>query len=459
MDDQFDGMHLMDLNGDGIPDAVDTNGDGVADAFDTNGDGFFESLDTNNDGMADKFDLDGDREIDALDTNNDGVADAFDTNGDGTLDSWDIDGDGVADAWDTNGDGIPDQFDTDGDGAIDAVDTDGDGIPDSYADGTPPEADQAATSSLDLNGDGVPDRLIDTDGDGVADAVDLNGDGVADAELTYLDVNGDGTADGYAYGIDLDGDGRFDYVYEGYDLNGDGAIDQGYVRVDANGDGTFEADEVYDADDWAAQFDVSADEVPSIDDGEVPGAHYEHFDPSQTDTDKVVGNPAADADDWEYQEASGPCAIYAQVMAYENMTGQDVDINEVIAKAEEMGIYEPGSGTSMEDMDEVLKMLGAQTEEGTGGTLDDLRECLENGGRIVVGVDGDEIWSGDNDNDYIPNNPNHAIEVTGIDYSGEEPMVIVNDSGTPDGHAIQVPASDFMDAWEDSDYAYVEAYA
>ncbi len=76
----------------------------------------------------------------------------------------------------------------------------------------------------------------------------------------------------------------------------------------------------------------------------------------------------------------------------------------------------------------------------------------------VVAVDGNEIWYG-NTETYAPNDPNHAVEVIGIDYSSPEPMVIINDSGTMDGHAITVPASQFMDAWEDSGYYYVEAYA
>ena len=76
----------------------------------------------------------------------------------------------------------------------------------------------------------------------------------------------------------------------------------------------------------------------------------------------------------------------------------------------------------------------------------------------TLAVDGNEIWYG-NTETYAPNDPNHAVEVIGIDYSGSEPMVIINDSGTMDGHAITVPASQFMDAWEDSGCYYVEAYA
>ena len=109
-------------------------------------------------------------------------------------------------------------------------------------------------------------------------------------------------------------------------------------------------------------------------------------------------------------------------------------------------------------MDKILNYLGAETEKGFGGDMQDLHDCLEDGGRIVVAVDGNEIWYG-NTETYAPNDPNHAVEVIGIDYSGSEPMVIINDSGTMDGHAITVPASQFMDAWEDSGCYYVEAYA
>lgn len=454
MDDQFEGMDLLDLNGDGYIDAVDTDGDGDANAFDDDGDGFFEGLDTNDDGVADRFDLNADREIDAMDTNGDGAPDMADLNGDGMLE-FDTDGDGYFESLDTDGDGAPDMADLDGDGIVETpldstTPSDQDTLPydgeyDDENDGTsvydPDES--GAPGSYDIDGDGIPDAY-DPDGDGIPNVYDFNGDGVIDAELSFAD---------------LDGDGAPDILYVSQDQDYDGVADYSVIIQDTDGNGAIESDEIYDADDWAAQFDDGGEGIPAIDETEAPDSPYTHFDPSQTDMDQVVGSPNEDADAWEYQEVSGPCAIYAQVMAYENLTGQDVDIEAVIAQAEEQGFYDPGSGTSFEDMDEVLKMLGAQTEEGTGGTLDDLKECLEDGGRIVVGVDGGEIWCGDNDNDYIPNFPNHAIEVIGIDYSGEEPMVIINDSGIPDGHGIQVPASQFMDAWEDTGCAYVEAYA
>lgn len=67
--------------------------------------------------------------------------------------------------------------------------------------------------------------------------------------------------------------------------------------------------------------------------------------------------------------------------------------------------------------------------------IDDIRECLESGGKVIVSIDADEIWFGESDDLFTPGDgPNHAVEVIGIDYSNpDEPMVILNDSGNPNG--------------------------
>lgn len=456
MDDQFDGMDLLDLNGDGYIDAVDTDGDGVANAFDDDGDGFFEGLDTNDDGVADRFDLNADREIDAMDTNGDGAADATDLNGDGMLE-FDTDGDGYFESLDTDGDGAPDMADLDGDGVVETPldsttpsDQDTppyDGEYDDENDGTsvydPDES--GAPGSYDIDGDGIPDAY-DPDGDGIPNVYDFNGDGVTDAELSFAD---------------LDGDGAPDILYVSQDQDYDGVADYSVIIQDTDGNGAIESDEIYDADDWAAMFDRQTGAGSTYDPQDYAGSAvgYDHFDPAQSDPSQVIGNPGDDMQDWGFQGPTQECAIYSQCTAYENLTGQDVDIEQMVQVATEEGWFDPENGTSFDDMDEILNYLGAETTEGDGGTFESLKQCLKNDGRMVVAVDCDELWHGDNDNDYIPNSPNHAVEVIGIDYSGEEPMVIINDSGPSDGAGAMIPASQFMDAWEDSDYAYVEAYA
>ncbi len=320
-------------------------------------------------------------------------------------------------------------------------------------DGDDPTVSENATTysePLDIDGDGVYD--------GVAIYEDFNGDGIFDSATAWVDTNSDGIHDFVSVYHDQNGDGVIDYSLTAADVDtdGDGIVDSVFLGEDTNGDTVFETTEIMDADEWEMfTSNMDGDYVPMDADGGF-SAGYEQFDPSQTNMDQVVGTPTADEHCWEYQGESGPCAIYAQVMAYEGMTGQDVDPQQMIDVATENGWYN-GSGTSMEDMDKILNYLGAETETGMGGDIDDLQECLENGGRIVVAIDGNEIWYG-NTETFAPNDPNHAVEVIGIDYSGEEPMIIINDSGTIDGHAIMVPESQFMDAWEDSGRYYVEAY-
>lgn len=294
---------------------------------------------------------------------------------------------------------------------------------------------------------------IDIDGDGVIDgfmtAEDLNGDGVADTLTVMADTDENGMPDSLKTLIDTDGDGVIDTIVgaEVIDTNGDGILDTTIVYEDQGADGSIEYMESYDADEtaFAEAFLNSGYE-----------SAYEQFDPENADMNNVIGDPAADAEIWEYQGDSGPCAIYAQAMAYQNVTGEEVDVEELIETATEEGWYD--GGTSIDDMDKVLNYLGIDADVEYRGDMDDIRECLENGGRVVAAVDGNEIWLGDNDTCYSPNDPNHAIEVIGIDYSGDEPMVIINDSGTPDGHAIMVPKDQFLDAWQDSDFAYVCVY-
>lgn len=298
------------------------------------------------------------------------------------------------------------------------------------------------------------------DGGFDAPGAETDGEEIFDSITTVADTDGDGVIDFSMTQVDLDGDGIPDQLFaaQAVDTDGDGVADSVILGEDLDGDTILETTEIYDADDLM-QFGSGMDMPDDAGDEELfPGQAYEQFAADETDMSQVVGDPVSDEQCWEFQGENGPCAIYAQIMAYEGLTGVEVDPQEMIEVATEQGWY-TGNGTPLEHMDKILNYLGADTEMSYGGSMDDLRECLENDGRIVVVVDGDEIWTGDNDTAFSPNSPNHAVEIIGIDYTGEEPMVVINDSGTPDGHAIMVPESQFVDAWEDSDCLYVTAYA
>lgn len=327
---------------------------------------------------------------------------------------------------------------------------------------------------------------VDTDGDGLIDAAvtsaayDTNGDFYTDMTVDGIDNNMDGIIDSFLYSGDLDMDGIFETSGMELDTNGDGSMDYySETRMvdtdgdlmpdtlvfseDLNHDNIFETVEVYDGDEIDTFFNQEAfdgfDSNNMNNQGNF-GASESSFMPNspEIDYDSLVGSPGEDMQYWEYQGYSGPCAIYAQMFAYEGLTGKECDIDELIDVATENGWYD-GSGTSMEDMDKILDYLGMDTELTYDNEIDDIIHTLENGGKVVVAVDGDEIWYGDNDDMYTPNSPNHAIEVIGVDYSSGEPMVILNDSGTPDGQGLMVPMDQFVDAWDDSGCLMVEAYA
>jgi hypothetical protein len=113
----------------------------------------------------------------------------------------------------------------------------------------------------------------------------------------------------------------------------------------------------------------------------------------------------------------------------------------------------------MQDVGNILEAYGLHVDKHEGGTIQDIEHCLEKGGDVIVGVDADEIWYTNHDTYGPGNDANHALEVIGVDYSDpNHPMVILNDSGTPDGCGSMVPLDQFMDAWQDSGYYMVEAY-
>ena len=450
----------FDLNGDGITDAlaVDHNGDGILDEiwYDTDYDGAYDSvlMDLNEDGIIDAaVDTDGDGVIetayiandpddqeeysdggDALDLDGDGYYEStgFDTNHDGQYDAIvsDTTGDGNADTVysDTNHNGI---FET----VLSETDTDGDGRANTYSE------------SCDYDEDGTVDSITqftDVDGDENFDVVtktfDSDDDGILDTSHTYIDTNGDGRENAVFEEqlIDSDGDGNFDtYI----------------ARADENADGIFEATEIYDA-----SFDSGELVLEPV--SEISGYYtsYEssyrpaRFDPDSSDPTKVIGDPASAMEEWEFQGNTGRCALYSQKFIIEQLTDEEIDIEKFADTAEEHGWFDEEGGTSMLNMNKMLDFYNIDNEMSFHNDMDDIKECLSSGGKVIVAVDSGEIWSSESSDIFDPGDgADHAVEVIGIDYSDpDNPMVVLNDSGTPDGCGELVPMHIFIDAWEDS---------
>lgn len=355
-------------------------------------------------------------------------------------------------------------FDLDGDGISDTFgsDTDGDGILD--------------TNGTDSNGDGIIDKWhteLDTDGDGridtIIDGQDYNQDGTIDSQTIYHDYDqngvyeevikvydndGDGCIDNFTSYQDLDGDGNEDVIVKEqyFDQDGDGKIDTFVVNTDADGDHVFEAVEVYNIDEETGEIDVNTISTENV--NAASGLYaddLDNFNPSTADMDAVSGNPEEAMERWEYQGDTERCALYAQKFVIEELTHQDIDIEELADLAEKNGWFSEDGGTPLLNMGKVLDYFGIDNEMSFHNDLSDLQRELESGKKIIVSIDADEIWYGEDNDLFTPGDgPNHAVEVIGIDLTDQDnPMVILNDSGNPDGCGEMIPADTFRDAWED----------
>jgi len=282
-------VNLIDVNGDGYPDAYDRGADGKAD-------GPYSDADRNYDGVVDEEekkrylkenpdaggDLNKDGKVDNIekdyDLNGDGVVDlnekerfaeeqgrrARDLNKDGKYDNreetFDVNKDGIIDEKekkaDKNGDGIVDEEerkkfakennldDKDNDGKVSAKDESFDLNKDGVADHKERKADVNNDGVVDENEqkkfrDRNPEYGRDTDGDRREDAyevaADKNKDGVVSPEelADYKKNNPDA-------GLDINGDGEVSEVERAHDTNGNGVIDQeereSYARSHPNED-------------------------------------------------------------------------------------------------------------------------------------------------------------------------------------------------------------------------------
>lgn len=341
------------------------------------------------------------------------------------------------------------------------------------SDNDPAQNDTVLDMESILPGDNEDATPVDIDGDGTIDGYmyqhmeDLNDDGIADVVVSemHLDLDHDGIEDTVYTDVtaDTDLDGEVDYhmAITASDVNNDGQLDYISMKEDKDGDGVFDSISEF------GDFDNDGiwDQIPSYsqevfgDSGDASA--YMTFDPLAANPESIVGNPAEAMESWHCQETGSSCAVASQEFVLEQLTGREFHESDLRELAESHGWYDPNGGTPMDDMGNILEYMGLDVRQSHGNTIDDIRECLENGGQVIVGVDSSELWSGQNNELFGPGmDADHAVQVIGLDYNDpSQPMVILNDPGTANGGGAMVPVEDFMFTWEDSGCFMVEAYA
>lgn len=333
-------------------------------------------------------------------------------------------------------------------------------------------SDDGSTYGYDTNNDGQIDVYQGFGTDEYGNAMsfsmnDTNGDGSFDFFETESDTNGDGFVDNVQVARDYDQDGNLDHIKIFSDTNGTGDFDtvtrlhadtenpdiayRVETDIDFNGDhvSDFHSEDVIPAENPFCGYNYSGAAIGS------PCADGT-FDPL-TPEEFVAGDPAEAMEVWECQGQTNRCALYSQKFVIEQLTGQEIDIEQFVDIAEENGWFTEQNGTTDLNMNKMLEYYGIDHEVSFDADMTDLEEALRNGDKIIVSVDADQIWRGYDNDIFSPmTGADHALEVIGIDYSDpSHPMVVLNDSGTPGGCGEMVPAEVFEQAWSAGDHQMI----
>lgn len=190
--------------------------------------------------------------------------------------------------------------------------------------------------------------------------------------------------------------------------------------------------------------------------GEAP--NYENFDLEESDMEKVIGDVESDMKKW-HEQSEDACTIAAQEFVLEALTGREFHMDELRVLAEEKGWFDHGA--ALWDIGNLCEYYGLQVDKFVGGTIEDIEECLKNGGKVLAALDSEEIWTGKNEEFFLPGmDADHVVQVIGLDYTDyKNPKVILNDSGAANGCGAEVCMKDFMDAWKDSGRFMVTVHA
>lgn len=345
----------------------------------------------------------------------------------------------------------------------------------------------------DLDGDGVVDTVVeyfddnssiatyDTDGDGKVDAADIDSDGDGKVDLAVIDL-GNGQVGVYEDPsdtsaqptvVDLEeatemapdlvetfGDELGESTFEPTGFDGSDSDDEDDDDKDKDSDKDDDSDKGSDGPtSWFAGEDPD-DDTKNVDfddedddekDADDDGKHPQG-DPTSTG---LVGDPFGDAELWFEQAVNGTCGPSAIAQIVSEYTGETFANEEEFAEwAVDNGVMEvlpDGTTTGMyaDDIVDMLEAHGVPAELEEGLEIQDLKEMLADDVGVAVMVDADEYWGPMYGYDPGPENNavNHIVMVTGIDE--DKGVVYVNDTGTPDGEAMEIPIEYFEDAWED----------
>src|SRR5690349_9469408 len=118
---------------------------------------------------------------------------------------------------------------------------------------------------------------------------------------------------------------------------------------------------------------------------------------ADSDAGVVHGDPSLISDEWFLQRSSGYCVPASLTEVLSQVTGHRfADESVVVERFAELGKPVTGNGETLGDAEKVLDSFGVESHVQSDASLSDLEHYLDDGRAIVVGVNADEIWHGEN---------------------------------------------------------------
>ncbi len=157
------------------------------------------------------------------------------------------------------------------------------------------------------------------------------------------------------------------------------------------------------------------------------------------------------------------CAIQCEWQVLKEI-GCEIPLDQLVEESVANGWYQPGRGTPIACLGNLLELHGLQVERIHDASAEDLKRLISMGRRVIVAVDRGEMEADtlterimEGVEELFMQKPDHAVRVFEIVTDPSGTAVRLSDSSSED-FTDPIPWKIFKDAWDDSDRLLVSAW-
>ena len=195
-------------------------------------------------------------------------------------------------------------------------------------------------------------------------------------------------------------------------------------------------------------FDVMKEHLQNTEFNEQSGIEHELAE--GVEFSDIIGSPEKDMENWEHQTEHNSCAIACQKYVAEQLTGIEFSEERMIEYAKEQNWYDSETGTSLEDVGNLLEDIGLDVERKFDGSLQEITQCLAGDGKVICAINS-AVLKCPEFSDIPGYKADHAVEITGVGIAENGDLkVIMNDPDMENGYGLCYDADVFLKSWSSS---------